>query len=175
MPGDIIVITQYFKFIFQLYIEVVTSKVLVLTFFAHFCIVRSRERKQPYFNHKRSGSHQNPCAKTGRTCRITQSLAKKSSFREIDATSCRRTDGVVALSFCDGAGLFKNMGKFARSKGSRKSGEAPGTCYANDAENLGGTEGAHTGKAGAQRGIPPSPPITPLPSPIPSFSRSLLL
>lgn len=37
------------------------------------------------------GSHQNPCTKTGRTCRITQSVAKK-TVSEIDATSCKRTD-----------------------------------------------------------------------------------
>lgn len=60
------------------------------------------------------------------------------------------------------------MGKFVGSKGStQKSGEAPGTCYANDAESPGGTGGAQ-----AEQRTKRGPPLISLP---PSFSHPFIL
>lgn len=117
MSSDIIiVITQYFNYNYR---TSITSKLLLVTFFAHFCIVRSRERKQPYFvNHIKDWDRTKiPAQKLAEPAGLHKA-SRKSSFRN-RCNELQKNGRVVALSFCDGmyrAGLFKNMGKFVGSR-----------------------------------------------------------
>lgn len=149
-------------------IELLSNNKSKLATFARSRIVRSCKREKTYFVNRIKDRDRTeiPAQKLAEPARGSyKSLAKK-TVSEIDATRCVGTSESSRYPFVTACttGLFKNMGKFVEGTCTKEWGGAPGTCYANEAENPGGAGGIQAAQERRTKRGPLrySPPLSPL-------------